>query len=74
MLELFKKILGFRRVDKKVEKVNEQVSQKAQEASNIKESWMQDVLQIEQDIRKVHKLILRTTAYKIAKRTGNLVK
>lgn len=61
-------------MDKKIEKVNEQVNQKAQEASDLKGNWMQDILQIEEDIRRVHRTILKTTAYKIAKRTGNLVK
>lgn len=74
MLKLFQKILGLRKTEKETKKVDAGVEEIQQEVTKAKESWMQDVIEFEQDIRKIHTLIKRSTAYRIAKRTGNLVK
>lgn len=72
MLELFKRLLFFKKTEKQIKKMNESVLEDTAEVMQAKEDWRHDVIQFEKDIRRIHRTITQSTAYRIAKRTGNL--
>lgn len=74
MLKIFQRLLGLRGTEKESAKVNQNIHEATVEVAEAKRNWMQNVSNFEQDMREIHKAIMKSTAYRVAKKTGNLVK